>query len=81
MSNADAPDSELPIIETEAAPCRHLRNKGMYVYTDGLGGETHADYDNTIYWCLKTMKGFGPDDDFVGGEECRNSSRSCYEPM
>ena len=38
----------------------------MYVYTDGLGGEAHDDYDNTIYWCLKTMKGFGPDDDFVG---------------
>jgi hypothetical protein len=81
MSPADTPDSELPIVDDGAAPCRHLRNKGMYVYTDGLGGDAHDDYDNTIYWCLKTMKGFGPDDDFVGGEECRNSARACYEPM
>ncbi len=44
----------------------------MYVYTDGSGGESHDDDDNTIYWCLKTMKGFGPDDDFVGAEDCRN---------
>ena len=52
----------------------------MYVYTDGLGGESHGDYDNSIYWCLKTMKSFGPDDDFVSGDDCRSPSRSCYEP-
>jgi len=52
----------------------------MYVYTDEGGGQAHDDYDNTIYWCLKTMKGFGPDDDIVGGEDCCNSSRSCYDP-
>jgi len=78
MSSAD-PD-ELPVVETAGPPCRHLRNKGMYVYTDGLGGESHDDYDNTIYWCLQTMKDLGPDDDTVGGEECCRTSRSCYEP-
>lgn len=72
--------SELPIVEP-TPPCRHLRNKGMYVYTDGLGGESHEDYDNTIYWCLVTMKSFGPDEDFVSGEECRNPSRACYQPL
>jgi hypothetical protein len=79
MSGAD-PNPELPIVGSSSVPCRHLRNKGMYVYTDGSGGESHDDYDNTIYWCLQTMKGFGPDDDLVGGEECRNPERSCYEP-
>ena len=44
----------------------------MYVYTDGLGGESHGDYDNSIYWCLKTMKSFGPDDDFVSGDDCHS---------
>ena len=63
-----------------ATPCRHLRNKGMYVYTDGLGGDAHEDYDNTISWCLKTMKSFGPDDDFVSADDCRSSTRTCYEP-
>jgi hypothetical protein len=62
-------------------PCRHLRNKGMYVYTDGQGGESHEGYDNSIYWCLKTMTGFGPDDDLCDGRDCRVSARSCYEPL
>jgi len=79
MSSA-GPDN-LPILDETSTPCRHLRNKGMYVYTDGSGGETHADYDNTIFWCLKTMKGFGPDDEFVDRQDCRNTLRSCYEPM
>jgi hypothetical protein len=77
---SSAGPNDLPVVDEASTPCRHLRNKGMYVYTDGSGGEPHADYDNTIYWCLKTMKGFGPDDDFVGAEDCRNTSRACYEP-
>jgi len=71
---------ELPVVEL-SEPCRHLRSKGMYVYTDGRATDAHDDYDNTIYWCLKTMKGFGPDDEYVAGEDCRNASRSCYEPI
>lgn len=61
-------------------PCRHLRNKGMYVYTDG-GGNSHSDYDNTIFWCLKTMKSLGPDDDVVDRDECCNPDRSCHQPI
>lgn len=79
MPDESAPDAPLPTMPT-AAMCRHLRSKGMYVYTDGQSAPSHDDYDNTIYWCLKTMKGFGPDDDQVNGHECRNPERSCYEP-
>ncbi len=79
MSSADAGD--LPVVNEPAVPCRHLRNKGMYVYTDGVSGESHDGYDNSIYWCLKTMKGFGPDDDFVSRDDCRNPDRPCYEPL
>lgn len=78
MAADDSP--QLPIAET-STPCRHLRNKGMYVYTDGLVGESHGDYDNTIYWCLKTMKGFGPDDEYVSREDCCDANRECYEPL
>jgi hypothetical protein len=53
----------------------------MYVYTDGSGGEAHEDYDNSIYWCLQTMTGFGPDDAMVDADDCRNASRPCYEPL
>ena len=76
----DAPSPDVPPTETTASPCRHLRSKGMYVYTDGqTPAHGDYDYDNTIYWCLKTMKSFGPDDDMVNGEECRNAARPCYE--
>ena len=80
MSGPD-PTDEAPQPESPpTAPCRFLRNKGMYVYSDGSGGG-HEDYDNTIYWCLQTQKSFGPDDDYVSGEECRNPSRTCYEAL
>lgn len=80
MSSADAND--LPVVDPTTPPCRHLRNKGMYVYTDEAEDDnTQADYDNTIFWCVQTMKGFGPDDEFVDRHECKNASRSCYEPM
>ena len=85
MSDHD-PIEPLPVVDeapAASAPqvaCRHLRSKGMYVYTDGVSTNPHEDYDNTIYWCLKTMKSFGPDDDFVGADDCRSSMRSCYEP-
>ena len=65
-----------------AGPCRHLRNKGMYVYTDGLAGETRDDdNDGSIYWCQQTMKSFGPDDEFVDRRDCRAPGRSCYEAI
>jgi len=76
---ASTEPDKLPVIEQPASPCRHLRNKGMYVY--GQESEMEDDYDGTNYWCFETMKTFGPDDEAVGGRECRNSSRPCYEPF
>jgi hypothetical protein len=61
-------------------PCRHLRHNGMYIFTDG-SGESREDYDTSSYWCLHTMKSFGPDDERVGGEECRRPGRTCHEPL
>jgi hypothetical protein len=77
----DPAPSDLPIVESEASPCRHLRNKGMYVYSEPPADDGGDDDDHSIYWCLKTMKNFGPDDDMVGGRDCRNAARSCYEPL
>jgi hypothetical protein len=79
MSSTESND--LPVVEPRVAACRHLRNKGMYVYSDADGGESHEDYDNTIYWCLKTMKEYGPDDQMVAGPDCRDPARTCYEPI
>jgi hypothetical protein len=81
---ADPDPGDLPVVEpTPSAPCRHLRNKGMYVYTDGPGaeGETDEDYDSSVYWCLQTMQDFGPDNEIADGRSCRNGSRTCYEAL
>lgn len=78
ITGTDGADSPLAIV----SPCRHLRSKGMYVYTDGNGGSSSDDGDdNSIYWCLHTMKSFGPDDQYVGGCECRDVGRSCHQPI
>jgi hypothetical protein len=53
----------------------------MDVFTDGSRDETAEDHDSSSYWCSETMKSFGPDDDLAGGCECRDPSRSCYEPL
>lgn len=68
--------------QVSAGPmCRHLRSKGMYVYTDGVDMGFDHDYDNTIFWCLKTMKSFGPDDDMVERDACCCEKRQCYQPL
>jgi hypothetical protein len=73
--------NDLPVVEAATSSCRHLRSKGMYVYTDAQDGQAHEDYDNTAYWCLKSLKNFGPDDELVGRPECNDPSRTCYEPI
>ena len=78
-SNPESPEN-LP--EAPQGPiCRHLRSKGMYVYTDGVDMGFDHDYDNTIYWCLKTMKSFGPDDEMVEKSACCSSDRACYQEI
>lgn len=74
QADAEAPE---PI---PGPPCRHLRSKGMYVYTDMPEGQEHEEGDSTAYWCLRTMTGFGPDDEAASRLDCRDPGRSCYEP-
>jgi len=79
MSSAGAGD--LPVVESIGPVCRNLRHNGMYVNTDGSGDQLiDDDNDSHMYWCLKTMKGFGPDDDFAASRFCRRTDRTCYEP-
>jgi hypothetical protein len=71
----------LPVIEPRVVPCRHLRSVGMYLYPDRSHDDTSDHFDSSAYWCAQTMKSFGPNDDQVGGRECRDPSRSCHEPI
>ena len=76
------PEADAPLPEAPTGPrCCHLRSKGMYVFNDAEADEDpYAESGSTAYWCLKTMTSFGPDDEPAAGPDCRNPSRSCYEP-
>lgn len=81
-----APEPEIqgndaPAAQRLGPPCRHLRHNGSYIFTDGLRDDSEEDDSSSTFWCLKTMKSFGPDDDFVGRADCRRADRSCYEPL
>jgi hypothetical protein len=77
----DAAPDETTAVERPGVPCRHLRHQGMYVFTDGRSRDPDQDYDSTIYWCLKTMKGYGPDDEPVERRACLDPARPCHEPL
>jgi hypothetical protein len=79
MSDIEDTQDSNPVEEATGPMCRHLRSKGMYVYTDGVDMGFDHDYDNTIFWCLKTMKSFGPDDEMVERESCCRPGRACYQ--
>jgi hypothetical protein len=52
----------------------------MYVYTDG----SDHGYDNgdaTVYWCIKSMKAYGPDDEEVHRSVCCDPARTCHEAI
>ena len=57
--------------------CQSLRCKGMYL-NFGLG-ETERVAGDGNFWCAKTQRIFGPDDQPVGDGVCRHAGRSCYE--
>jgi hypothetical protein len=81
MASPEPENGNLPVVDPATPVCRHLRNKGMYVYTDGQGEGDPEDDAGTIYWCNLTLKSFGPDDEYVSRDECRIGSWSCYEPF
>jgi hypothetical protein len=77
----DDKPGDLKIVELRPSVCRYLRSTGMYVYTDGPDTQAKKDYDDTTFWCLKTMNNFGPDDELVAFEQCRDRARGCHEPL
>ena len=57
--------------------CQSLRCKGMYTNMGQPEG-TRVTGDGH-FWCAKTQRVFGPDDQYVGDGECRHEGRACYE--
>lgn len=71
-----AEGDELPVLDRNAPSCRYLRSRGMYLY-----GDVSEDPEASTYWCLKTQRSFGVDDEHVNARDCRLPSRSCFESI
>ena len=72
--------AELPVVSDSPAVgerCRSLLCKGMYINI-GLSDENRVAGDGN-FWCGKTQRVYGPDDQYVGDGECRHTGRACYE--
>jgi hypothetical protein len=67
------PQPEVP----QGERCRSLCCKGMFL-NYGLGQNEKVAGDGN-FWCAKTQRIFGPDNQLVGDGVCRHTGRSCYE--
>ncbi len=64
-------------VEQPGERCRSLRCNGMYL--EGRLGDAAQGSGDGNFWCNKTQRIYGPDDQLVGDGVCRHSGRSCYE--
>jgi len=72
---ADAP------AESSSPPrvCRMLRTKTAFGTLEGLSADWREGRSMTaVYWCLRTMETWGPDDGIAEAGACR-SGRRCFE--
>jgi hypothetical protein len=63
-------------------PCRHFRNKKMFISTQAASALS-LDFDpnaSAYCWCNKTMTEIGTDDELVNLCACADACRACYEP-
>ena len=68
---------ELHVLENTTTRCSHLLSKGLYTNAGMPPGEKATGDGH--FWCGKTQTIFGPDDRLCDGENCTDSTRSCYE--
>lgn len=65
---------------SEVKYCRFLRAKNAYGKLEGGDNPwLTMDDPNTVYWCVRSSGGAGPDNGLVAPERCL-AGRKCYEP-
>jgi hypothetical protein len=58
--------------------CAHIRHKLMYsAKSHAVRGMVDDASDTTVFFCIKTFDGLGPDDQPVSPGDC-TPGRSCY---
>jgi hypothetical protein len=68
----DAPRERVPAV------CRSLRSKTAFG-SDGQDLWRLGQSNTAVYWCLRTMEAFGPDESFCHPHVC-GAARACYSP-
>jgi hypothetical protein len=59
--------------------CRKLRTKTAFGTVEGLAHDWREGASSTaVYWCLRTMETWGPDQRVAHARDCR-AGRRCYE--
>lgn len=74
MQTEPTPSADLPVLGER---CRSLQCKGLYLNWGLPPGERVTGDGN--FWCGRTQRIYGPDDELVGDEYCRRTTRPCYE--
>jgi len=69
--------TELP--QTDTPRCKYIHCKSMIVYGEDFASDPDYLAGMTDFWCLRTSKSLGPDDDVVNMEECSTATRPCYQ--
>jgi hypothetical protein len=59
--------------------CMNLCCKSMAVYGEAFADDPDFQAGMTDFWCLRTMKGRGPDDGDVSLEQCTLGERTCFQ--
>jgi hypothetical protein len=68
--------SELPVI---APRCMYLQCKAMVVYGESFEDDPDYQAGLTNFWCVRSAKSLGPDDDEVNLGRCTDPTRPCYQ--
>jgi len=64
----------------QTLPCRNLRAQTCGGECDGSGLEQVRDTPTSAYWCVLTMKPFGPDGGVCEPDAC-GPGRACCRPV
>ncbi len=65
--------------DTYRPRCMHLYCKAMAVYGEAFESDPDYQAGMTDFWCLRTQKACGPDQNDVSVEQCSDAQRSCFQ--
>ncbi|HWG47245.1 MAG TPA: hypothetical protein VN688_31070 [Gemmataceae bacterium] len=59
--------------------CQNLCCKAMVVYGESFADAPDYHEGSSDFWCIRTAKGHGPDDEGVSLSLCSDPLRECFQ--